>query len=94
MTAAQNYRDMRATADIRMALAPIHNEPERATAPTGPGDVWCHHCDQPATVEVRIATRPNGMSSETRAYCSKHITRLTIQTPLLRIEKTWENCNA
>ena len=107
MTAAQNYRDMRATVDMRMALAPEYDpgvtcdrsdhthaslEDARECAgrplPTGPGDVWCAYCPERATVEVYLT------SGETRAYCSHHITRLTIQTPLNRIEKTWENCNA
>ena len=74
---------MRATADLRMALAPQYEETERATAATAAGDVWCAYCPERATVEARLTT------GETRAYCRTHITRLTIVTPLNRIEKTW-----
>lgn len=81
---ARAWHDARATADIRMALAPTYEGTERATAPAGPGDVWCHHCEQPAAVEVLLAV------GETRAYCATHIARLTIETPLSQIAKTWE----
>lgn len=44
----------------------------RATAATL-GDVWCHHCDQPAVAEIALTL------GETRAYCARCIARITIQ---------------
>ena len=83
MEARDAYLSMRATADLRMGVIALTEHESGRPAPEGPGDVWCAHCPERATAEVRLT------SGELRAYCAKDIARLTITTPLNRIEKTW-----
>jgi len=79
---AKEWVQRRATADARMATAPTYEPEERATAPTGPGDVWCSHCAERATVEARLTT------GETQSYCMACVRRLTIQCGLSALKNS------
>lgn len=89
MTHAQTFADQRATAYLRKGVVDMYQSITpgdhvredhdrelaearmRATAATL-GDVWCSKCDQPAVAEVALTL------GETRAYCARCISRITI----------------
>lgn len=62
MTAAQEFHDQRATADLRMGVIAMQAVRPAADLP-GLSEVWCSRCERPALAEFTLTT------GERKAYC-------------------------